>query len=154
MDHEAEPVHGRADHRDPARAGGGCGAVVGTDGGNEVVVLYARRTVGSPLHSYWDTPLVKKLGTDEQDVADDLVAQFNSNTSAWMQGRAADWAQEAFGKARDVAYNLPNRRVRDGNGDLDYRLSDDYEEDALAVASAQIAKAGMRLAMILNDALR
>ncbi len=24
MDHEAEPVHGRADHRDPAGAGGWC----------------------------------------------------------------------------------------------------------------------------------
>jgi hypothetical protein len=68
----------------------------------------------------------------------------------WSAGTAADWALESFGVAKRHTYGLlpapdsPNH----------YRLSADYVADATAVTREQLSKAGVRLAFVLNRALR
>ena len=122
-------------------------------GGNDTLVVYGRRRVGSPLHGYWDSTAVKNINNDEQELAAALVERFGNRKSEWMSGRAKDWATESFEKGRTIAYNLPSRRVRDSNNVLVYHLDREYEDDARDTAAEQLAKAGMRLALVLNDAL-
>jgi len=114
-------------------------------GGNFVFVSF----FGQPtsLHALWDTGLidhtvfnwgayVRRLDTDwfpGKDVA------------ALQRGEPADWANEAHKAAVEVPYALPVRS---------HSLSGDYYQKALVVHDRQLASAGVRLARILNEALR
>ena len=133
-----QPLHA-ADHNDA--------------GGNGVLVLSGRQAVGRPLHGYWDTVVVKRLGKDPAQVATALEQRFGSRCSGWMQGAPADWAMESFAVARDVAYQL-GELTTDERDQPAYRLSSSYQRRASAVAAEQLEKAGCRLAMVLNQALR
>ena len=123
-------------------------------GGNGVLVVYGRRRVGSPLHAYWDNNAVININNDAQELAADLIDRFRDKQSEWMSGRPRNWADEAFEKGRAIAYNLPSVQVRDSNYRLVYQLDRGYEDDARETAAEQLAKAGMRLALVLNDALQ
>jgi hypothetical protein len=63
---------------------------------------------------------------------------------------APDWAQEAFQVATDDAYG----QLPAPNGRGSYRLTDEYVTTATEDVSQQLSKAGVRLAFILNRALR
>ena len=54
-----------------------------------------------------------------------------------------DWALESHHIARDHAYRLPEDR----------KLGDDYYHANIAVVDQQLAKAGVRLAKLLNEVL-
>ena len=54
--------------------------------------------------------------------------------------------------AKDVAYALPPS-VPDERGNDCSELTPEYEDQALATVREQLAKAGMRLALMLNQAL-
>jgi len=63
---------------------------------------------------------------------------------------ASDWALETFRMGRDDAYGQlpqPNARGR-------FRLSDAYVAMATRDVATQLSKAGVRLAFVLNSALR
>lgn len=105
------------------------------------------------MHAYWDTGVVKRLGKDPEQVATALEQRFGSRCSGWMQGTPADWAMESFAVARDVAYRL-GELTTDERDQPAYRLSSSYQRRASAAAAEQLEKAGCRLAMVLNQALR
>jgi len=66
---------------------------------------------------------------------------------AWASGAPAQWANEAHAIARDQIYPpLNNRR--------ELRLPRDYAFRQASVARLQLAKAGVRLAWLLNSSLR
>jgi hypothetical protein len=123
-------------------------------GGNDVLVLYGRHRVASRLHAYWDTAVVQRIGRDEEAVATALVEAFGDRRSRWESGQPTDWAQGSFAVARDVAYALPSATVPDEHGTPAYALDDAYGARAEEAARQQLAKAGFRLAKLLNDALR
>jgi hypothetical protein len=103
------------------------------------------------LHQYWDTVLVERLGASSVGVATTLIADISvADRRAWSAGTAADWAFESFALARTVAYG---RLPAPGAGHL-YTLDDDYLRAAQAAVRLQLERAGVRLATILNDALR
>jgi hypothetical protein len=63
---------------------------------------------------------------------------------------APAWAQEAFQVAKDDEYGqLPAPNARGS-----YRLTDEYVTTATEDVSEQLSKPGVRLAFILNRALR
>jgi nuclease S1 len=123
-------------------------------GGNGILVVYGRRRIGTPLHAYWDNDSVSNINNDAQELAAALIDRFRDRQSEWMSGRPKDWAAEAFEKARSIVYNLPSQQVRDSNNKPVYQLDRGYEEDARETAAEQLAKAGIRLALVLNDALQ
>ncbi|MGC4061116.1 MAG: S1/P1 nuclease [Aquabacterium sp.] len=104
----------------------------------------------SNLHSYWDTPFVTALGANDTAIANALIAQITPAQQAqWRQGKPADWAQESFQLARDEAYGkLPAPQA---NGA--YVLDSGYVDNAEQVVRQQLSRAGVRLAMVLNQAL-
>ena len=123
-------------------------------GGNDTKVLFGRHAVGQPLHAFWDTDVVKRLGSAPTMVARPLDQKFGSQCNAWMSGGPSDWAQDTFEVARDTAYHLGQATTKDRNGATVYRLSTEYQLKAVAVAGEQLAKAGCRLAFVLNQALQ
>jgi hypothetical protein len=158
-------------------------AVTNSDeGGNCVPVKYFRRQprerghVYSPnLHSLWDTAIPERdmEGADPPEYAETLEAEFAANVEGWQkQGiHVEDWAWESHERAEKNVYEPlapkiaiePQVSVRSCTDDnnigarlLALRLAAGaaYQEQAAPVVEQQIAKAGVRLAMILNDAAK
>lgn len=123
-------------------------------GGNSVPVLFGRHTASSALHHYWDEVLVEKLGKDAEQVAETIAAKYKDRKSEWMQGDPKDWALQSFAVARDVAYMLPSSHARDKHGVDCVVLDQAYEDKSVPRVEEQLAKGGMRLAKILNEALQ
>lgn len=103
------------------------------------------------LHHFWDTEFVDQLGPDAKTIASDLIGHITADQQAqWQAGRPADWAQESLTTAKDDAYGqLPTPNVRGS-----FRLPDEYITMATNDVSLQLSKAGVRLAMILNQSLK
>jgi hypothetical protein len=103
------------------------------------------------LHHYWDTEFVEMPGSDPRRIADDLIRHVSPrDVQEWSRGTASDWAWESFHMAKDDVYGqLPPPNGRGG-----YLLSDAYVAMARRDVSLQLSKAGVRLAAMLNRALR
>ena len=82
---------------------------------------------------------------DAHHYAERLNAWLNSQSAgAFQDGSVVDWAMESHDLARDHVYVLPD----------DHKLGEEYYRTNAPVVDQQLAKAGVRLAKILNDALR
>jgi len=129
-----QPLHSADDH---------------DQGGNSKRVS-ARGFPAGNLHHFWDTEFVEQLGDNPEDIANELLRSItDAQRQAWSQGGPADWAQEAFLLARSDAYGrLPSPK----NGT--YRLSGRYIDTAISDVTIQLSRAGVRLAAVLNAALR
>lgn len=118
-------------------------------GGNEIAI-------GSRnLHSEWDTGLVKKLtrGQSTERYAEGLLSRYRSQLSNVQSGNATAWAGESHDLAVRVAYGaLPGFACGRPTPRLD-RLPASYYDAALPVVEWQLAKAGARIAFVLNNAL-
>jgi hypothetical protein len=120
------------------------------DGGESTRVGGGGSEPGSLRH-YWDAEFMDYLGDDPAAVADDLADGIRqSKTFAKMSaGTPADWAMESFGLACDHAYGKLPAKKPDGS----YDLPPDYVTDAIETVRLQLARAGVRLAALLNKAL-
>jgi hypothetical protein len=118
-------------------------------GGNDKHVHAAGFRAGT-LHQYWDSVFVGRLGENAANVAATLAAGFDDRERrSWRAGTSAAWAMESLRVAATVAYGrLP---APDGAGD--YELGSDYVDAATAAVRRQLARAGVRLAWVLNRAL-
>ena len=87
-------------------------------------------------------------------LADGISNEYAPRRKEWLAGRPRDWALDAFTKARDVAYRVGPQAGTSRDGKPVYRIDTAYERAATAVAREQLAKAGLRLAGLLNGALR
>jgi len=115
-------------------------------GGNDIRVYIGRERAS--LHRVWDSDVVEALGRDTGAIADKIERSISpAQRKAWASGAPAQWANEAHAIARDQIYPpLNNRR--------ELRLPRDYAFRQASVARLQLAKAGVRLAWLLNSSLR
>jgi hypothetical protein len=115
-------------------------------GGNEVRVYLGRKRAS--LHRVWDSDVVDALGPDTDavtDVVEHSIAP--AQRKAWAGGTPAQWANEAHAIARDQIYPpLRDRR--------ELQLPRDYARREAAITQVQLAKAGVRLAWLLNTTLK
>ena len=102
------------------------------------------------LRHYWDSDFLDFLGDDPKAIADDLADGIRqSKTFGTMSaGSPKDWAKEAFAVAKDHAYGKLPPKKADGS----YELPPDYVTDAIEAMRLQLARAGVRLAAVLNHA--
>jgi hypothetical protein len=119
-------------------------------GGNGKTVTAPGIVPGS-LHHYWDTEFVARLGANETEIAQRLLTKITAAQRAkWSIGTPITWAMESFSVAKSHAYGqLPAPSTADH-----YELSAAYVADATTVTAEQLSKAGVRLAHVLNQALR
>ena len=102
------------------------------------------------LHEIWDVELVK-LARGARSDAEYAAALSRSITPAdratWSQGSPAAWANESHELAERVAYGELQPGPRPA-------ITAAYERDAVRVVDVQLERAGVRLAALLNGALR
>jgi hypothetical protein len=152
------------------------------EGGNCVPVAFEDETprLTSPqredyfpnLHSVWDTGLLESLLDDHdmtvEEFADFLDIRYHSRAVRWNVGQPIDWAWEGHdaavaayralptfiprepeNKANSCADNHIGKRMADLHIDLGAR----YDDVSHPIVEEQLAKAGLRLATLLNSAL-
>ena len=144
-------------------------------GGNCVTIAYGPK--GSEnLHSYWDTGVVYELMGIPQPVVYDYNAPSTVSNAqveafagklgaditaqqkaAWEQDDPALWAAESAVDAHDYGYNLHVAKLP--TCAVDNRATPiappaGYDKQAQVVAKAQLQKAGVRLAMVLNGVFK
>lgn len=115
-------------------------------GGNAVRVELGRERTN--LHRVWDVDVVEAQGFDVEAIAAGIEHSVTpAMRKAWAQGTPAQWANEAHALARDQIY--PPLM-----GHTDVRLPNDYAGRQAPVARMLLAKAGVRLAWLLNRTLK
>jgi hypothetical protein len=129
-------------------------------GGNLVKVVWfgsaERRTRGRRqawnLHAVWDDGMIA--------ASDRSASQYAVQLNAWLArqdekalgaGSVVDWALEGHALARSQVYRDADGRSLPNSG---ARLGREYQQARIAALDAQLAKAGVRLARVLNEALQ
>jgi S1/P1 Nuclease len=152
------------------------------EGGTCVPLKYFRREPRerghgfSPnLHSVWDTAILERdsEGADPGEYAEMLEGTFAGSIEAWQKAgiHVDDWVWESHEYADSTVYaglapkiaiepNVPVHSCTDDNN-IGQRLlhqhimaGEAYQEEAAPVVERRVAQAGIRLAMILNDAAK
>lgn len=129
-------------------------------GGNRVQVSFFGERDNPPygtvnLHAIWDVHMVRRLISERGGERAIISAPiFEGDRDAWARGSIPDWIGESHRLARDVAYPLlpvPSACSNKITGVVP--IDGEYYSRAAPVIEAQIRKAGIRLARVLNDAL-
>lgn len=115
-------------------------------GGNQVRVTIGRYRAN--LHRVWDSEVVDVLGPDTAADASAIARSITpAQRQAWASGFPAGWANEAHAIARDRIY--PPLAGRN-----EVRLPRDYAWRQAPAVRELLAKAGVRLAFVLNRSLK
>jgi len=126
-------------------------------GGNDFYVRLPRQKTPRRLHEVWDTSLVRMnlRRTGVSRYATTLVTRFEGERDALQSGTVEQWASETHALALKYAYlSLPNFvcRLKIESSDAG-TLPIEYVEAGRTVVEKQLAKAGMRMAIVLNETL-
>jgi hypothetical protein len=112
-------------------------------GGVDIVVSYRGQTTN--LHYFWDSNLVDLETESEEEVAKRLTANLTEEDRLkWQGGDPKQWTNESLMLVRSHAYNTGES----------VELSDDYVEKARPIVRTRLVQAGIRLAWLLNIALK
>lgn len=150
------------------------------EGGNCVPVRYLRRRphqIGNSfipnLHALWDTAILERdmEGAEPPEYAELLSGVFSSDFPKWRAAgiHVDEWAWESHDLAEEIVYGALIPRVpvetpatvhscTDANniGERMLRLhlfaGEAYQQVAAPIVEERLAQAGLRLALILNDA--
>ncbi len=122
-------------------------------GGNLVMVNFNDARV--KLHHAWDTELVTKVQGDrsEDDFANDLYAAYTAKKQPATPGDVEQWVTESHKLAVKYSYGELTGFACKKNLSGTQALTDTYIKDAVTVIEAQLAKAGARIAYLLNSTL-
>jgi len=133
-------VHLVADVHQPLH----CAERNGDGGGNNLQLKWFDKHMS--LHLLWDVGLIEKRTYDWGDYVRYIEREWLTANDAALHenGMPADWAWESHRAAVEVAYVLPD--------DLD--LGEEYYQRSRPTLERQLAVAGLRLALLLNDILR
>jgi hypothetical protein len=117
----------------------------------QVGLPWGRRNAN--LHGAWDTDFIEHAlgGKNEKPVAHELLLRFASRKTDWQTGTVQAWLDESHQLAKTIAYgkiagftcNADLTRMR-------IPLGQNYADEATTVVEEQLAKAGYRLAHVLN----
>ena len=124
-------------------------------GGNQVSVTPQTGRYSVNLHAEWD----RVLADEAIDAAPGgvaglaLAASSAGNKRRWQAGSASTWARESWELSRKVAYGEPSAtRCSVPGSDVD--VGERYVSAAVPVVQIQLERAGVRLAVLLNSALK
>ncbi|MGH7256064.1 MAG: S1/P1 nuclease [Nitrospirales bacterium] len=117
-------------------------------GGNTLLVTFFGEDINPHaeqpwnLHAVWDAGLLQRVGTTPQQFARTWAARLTpSSRTAWQRGTPTTWAWESHQTAVQTMLGLPDHR----------RLGPGYLRQSWPIAEAQMVKAAVRLAFMLND---
>jgi hypothetical protein len=113
-------------------------------GGNDVKVMFFDRE--SNLHTVWDSGLIGRMEPEDELFATAL-AESGRHAHKWANGTVEDWANQIHKTAVKVVYGRLPKVPQP------LPLSTTYERTADPLIRTEIAKAGARLARVLNESL-
>jgi hypothetical protein len=105
------------------------------------------------LHGAWDTDFIEHAlgGKNEKLVAHELLLKFSSRKADWQTGTIQAWMDESHQLAKTVAYGKIAGFTCDADlTHMRISLDQNYADEATTVVEEQLAKAGYRLAHVLN----
>lgn len=128
------------------------------------------------LHHIWDTEMVQATMKSQHaatvdEFADYLSKKYQANLAEWQKSQnPVDWAWDAHALAETISYGkLPvhvpieakghiesctdNDKVSERRNALHENVQSDYQQAAEPIIAEQLAKAGFRLASVLNGVL-
>lgn len=125
------------------------------------------------LHSVWDTGMLQNLLAEHdmtlEEFADFLDARYRPRMQRWNSGQPIDWAWEGHDDAVTAYRALPqyvahepevkaascadNNHIGKRMANLHISLGERYNDVSHPIVEEQLAKAGIRLAAMLNAAL-
>ncbi len=122
-------------------------------GGNRIAAAYGIVKGRMNLHWLWDGPLAERAISEEPNIARKYSAVYRSQMA---EGSVADWQLEAFTVSRDIVYPTAQERetclapLAEGE-----RAIIDNQEivDLAPIARDQVRKAGLRIAILIDQAL-
>lgn len=123
----------------------------GDMGGNRTMVTLDGAELR--LHHVWDSELVEKFLARQYpqmslvEAARAISRKYSSKRDVFVAGTPVDWSRQSFAIARDFVYKLPER-TSEAPGAV--ALDSSYVERSGAILEEQFAKAGTRLAYVLN----
>jgi hypothetical protein len=112
-------------------------------GGNDVAVEFFGSHTN--LHSMWDSGLLKRM-PGEDHLFTVLRQLADEHSGDWPRGTVEQWATESFHISQQTVYGLLPATANSEPA----RLGEWYEQMVTPVIEEQLAKAGVRLAAILN----
>ncbi len=112
-------------------------------GGNDIPIVFQGEE--SNLHKLWDSDLLGKHISDEDVFAAQLLSEIRpQDEKRWSRGHLREWTWESRQLALEAAYDgLPGEEPK--------TIDDAYSRRAWEVAKEQLAKGGIRLAVIMNE---
>ena len=112
-------------------------------GGNDIAIVFHGEE--STLHKLWDSDLLGKHISDEDLFAAQLLSEIRpQDEKRWSRGHLKEWTWESRQLALEAVY--------DGlAGEEPKNIDDAYRRRAWEVAKEQLAKGGIRLAVIMNE---
>ncbi len=117
----------------------------GSRGGNLIQVRFFGEE--SNLHKVWDSQIIEEHTRKEQVWSWELTGLATPRMAAeWSKGTPEDWATETLAAAK-LAYRTSGGKTLLRSGT---RLGKGYCNFALPVVQEQLAKAGVRVAAVLN----
>jgi S1/P1 Nuclease len=132
-------------------------------GGNLKFVLIPESSEGRRLHGVWDTDIVKRAlrGLNETEYANELLKKYREQISTWQSGdvnnNVRGWMNESHSLSKLVTYgNLPKfecGKEWESTIVTPVPLPESYMVSATAIVPVQLAKAGARMAWVLNLAM-
>jgi len=103
------------------------------------------------LHALWDRMLKQKSPKNAEAIAARIEEDLDpTRHPSWSQGTPGDWALESFTIAQKTIYpDYWNRVKEQGKRGIDLPAS--YAKEMQSIVDERLAKAGMRLAKMLNE---
>lgn len=131
-------VHLMGDLHQPLHAG------LETDrGGNDTQIEFHGKK--SNLHQFWDSDLLDANVSDEEAFVEQLASEISlQDENKWSRGHLTDWTWESRQLAlKDVYGPLPRGKHK--------TIDDAYSQKAWEITKEQLKKAGVRLAVVMNE---
>ena len=119
-------------------------------GGNKTLVIFQGEQ--TRLHRLWDGPVVDHMlaerypGKKLEEVALSFYEKYKKRQNNIISGTPESWARESFAIARDHVYRLQAPPVAGHPHPID----ESYLKKSTEIIEGQLAKAGLRLAHLLN----
>ena len=105
------------------------------------------------LLAAWDTALVDAIDDHHRPLSELLRGRIGgAEQSAWAQGSIIDWATESWQVAKNTIY--PGLGTHPATRTNPVMLPANYDDDATPIVIDRLSRAGVRLAHVLNNALR
>jgi hypothetical protein len=143
-------VHVLADVHQPLHAGDNRDR-----GGNDINVDMGPRREPRSLHGIWDRQVVEYAmrGESERAFARQLARENRRDVRRLQSGSLTDWMEESYVYARDFVYPGVPSFACGQSPPFIVRLDDEYRREAAKIARERLARAGIRLAGVLNETL-